>query len=135
MINTTVVLIGIIVGIILITMIFNKKDCNDISKIFKQASEKYPDINDNYNITVDKLKHAGCMKSYERDKKCESLSPCITFVPYFCSQSGRRHYADDSCANEVDKQKCINDILSQTHVYKTINCNELNKLSPFPLKA
>jgi hypothetical protein len=136
--NPVLIVIGIIFGIIIISLIQEKKACPEasIKRIFRDEVDKYPDINPKYNIKLSDLQNAGCMKSYERKKSCDSLSPCITFIPYFCSESGRIDYANDQCMNEATqeaKNKCISNILGQIYVYKTINCNDVNKKTIFPM--
>jgi hypothetical protein len=130
------IIISVVIGIIIINYIYRKK-CDKIQEIFKDGAEKYPDIDINYKLTMDKLKYTGCMKNYEKSSdKCESLSPCIRFIPYFCSENGRRHYADDYCKEKQEgkeRNDCVSNMMSKIHVYKTINCNEVNKLSPFPI--
>lgn len=147
-----IIIIVIIVIIIFIFSIFFLKKANPhkcqsyVNNFLSDKLKEYPNLNLNYKLDLNKFvknSKAECIDKYKKSENCDDLKGCIGFIPYYCAEGGRRHFATTACKDQPTdelKQNCINDQLSQVYVWgllgdKTINCNDININSPFPLSS
>ncbi len=139
MINIIIVVL-VVLGVILVYTFFNgnNKCIKAMKQSFMDNVIKYPDIDPSYvnKINLSLFKNSSCVKDYKVSKDCQDLTPCSSFIPYFCSIAGRKHYISNVCKGTPEEiTKCTEALNAQTHVYETIDCNEMNTQMPFPLLA